>query len=263
MVMQLNVQTAYALSLLTLEQRIYMQALLNHQQKSVIQTIAAMQTEFMLEHLSHSLHVLQQIPSWRTENLTQPYTDLATLYQHASQAQDEFHLLLQNCAQHSHSSAIIPAMKSTQRAVTKISTELEGHVERLTDVLRGSMICRDIPHLITTYDFIAQHAALLEVKNRFDVPAASGYRDIKLLVRLNHSGLIAEIQLHLAEIAAIKNGEEHDIYEKIQHIERLAIAEKRPLNDIENMKIKRLQQQSQALYQQAWLSYTQPLSHAS
>lgn len=60
-----------------------------------------------------------------------------------------------------------------------------------------------------------------------------------------------------------KNGEEHDIYEAIQKIERISIIKRRPLDDIEKMQIKRLQNKSQALYAKAWQTYTQPFNLAS
>ncbi len=228
-----------------------------------VNELTAIHTEPTLHNLTHSINELQQIPSWRAHNITQPYNQLSVLYTNAFPAQQELNMLLETSALYSQSKALLPGIKSQQRAKTKIATELNGHTNKLTDIVRGSLVCDNISDLIKTYDFIAQHASVLEVKNRFSAPAASGYRDIKMLVRLNNSGLVAEVQLHLEAIAEIKNGEEHDIYEMIQSIERLAIAQDRELNDIEKMKIKRLQQQSKALYAQAWKSYTTPLSLVS
>ena len=60
----------------------------------------------------------------------------------------------------------------------------------------------------------------------------------------------------------MKNGKEHDIYEQIQKIERLALQEKRPVSEFEQSKINKLRQESLHLYQTAWQQYLQPNSVA-
>ena len=212
---------------------------------------------------SHSIKELQQIPSWRQHNITQPYHKLEKLYQHAYPAQQELNMLLEAAALVSNSQAFLPGIKKQKRAETKIATELHGNVNKLTDIVRGSVVATNISDLVRAYNHLAQHSHIVRVKNRFENPAVSGYRDIKILIRLSNSGLIAEIQLHLEAIAEIKNGEEHDIYEAIQKIERISIIERRELDDIEKMQIKRLQNKSQALYAKAWQTYTQPFNLAS
>ena len=212
---------------------------------------------------SHSIKELQQIPSWRQHNITQPYNQLEKLYQHAYPAQQELNMLLEATALASYSQAFLPGIKNQKRAEKKIATELRGKVNKLTDIARGSVVATNISDLVKAYNYLAQYSDIVRVKNRFDTPAVSGYRDIKILVRLSNSGLIAEIQLHLEAIAEIKNGEEHDIYEAIQNIERVSIIERRALYDIEKMQIKRLQKKSQALYAKAWQAYTHPFNLAS
>lgn len=216
-----------------------------------------------LLYSSHSIKELQQIPSWHQYNITQPYDQLEKLYQHAYPAQQELNMLLEAAALISQSQAFLPGIKSQKRAEKKIATELRGNVNKLTDIVRGSVVATNISDLVKTYNYLAQHSNIVKVKNRFDAPTVSGYRDIKVLVQLSNSGLIAEIQLHLEAIAEIKNGEEHDIYEAIQNIERISIIKRRALNDIEKMQIKRLQNKSQALYAKAWQTYTQPFNLAS
>ncbi|PSV27879.1 MULTISPECIES: phosphoribosylglycinamide formyltransferase [unclassified Photobacterium] len=211
----------------------------------------------------HSIKELQQIPSWRQHNITQPYNQLEKLYQHAYPAQQELNMLLESAALASHSQAFLPGIKNQKRAEKKIATELLGNVNKLTDVVRGSVVATNISDLVKAYYYLAQYSDIVRVKNRFDSPAVSGYRDIKVLIRLSNSGLIAEIQLHLEAIAEIKNGEEHDIYEAIQNIERISIIKRRALDDIEKMQIKRLQEKSQALYAKAWQAYTQHFNLAS
>jgi len=75
------------------------------------------------------------------------------------------------------------------------------------------------------------------------------------LVRLPKTNIIAEVQLHLKAIAEVKSGAEHELYEIIQGIERVASAQNRALNDIETAQITSLRRQSLELYQQAWQPY--------
>lgn len=96
---------------------------------------------------------------------------------------------------------------------------------------------------------------MVKVKNRFKKPAASGYRDLNLLVKLPKTNLIAEVQLHLKAIADVKNGPEHKFYEQIQKIERLAAVESRQINEIEQAQIRTMHHQSKELDQNAWQPY--------
>ncbi|KJG16484.1 nucleotidyltransferase family protein [Photobacterium angustum] len=246
----------FAISNETIADAMFQDSTNSHNFKRIDQTSA-------LFNSSHSIKELQQIPSWRQHNITQPYNQLEKLYQHAYPAQQELNILLEAAALVSHSQAFLPGIKKQKRAETKIATELRGNVNKLTDVVRGSVVATNISDLVKAYNYLAQYCDIVRVKNRFDTPAVSGYRDIKVLVRLSNSGLIAEIQLHLEAIAEIKNGEEHDIYEAIQKIERISIIKRRPLDDIEKMQIKRLQNKSQALYAKAWQTYTQSFNLAS
>ena len=96
---------------------------------------------------------------------------------------------------------------------------------------------------------------VVKVKNRFNEPVRSGYRDLSLLVMLPKTKMIAEIQIHLSEISKIKSGAEHDVYEIIQKIERLAHAENRPLSKIEESQIAKARNESRILYEKAWGLY--------
>ncbi|AJR05407.1 phosphoribosylglycinamide formyltransferase [Photobacterium gaetbulicola] len=215
-------------------------------------------TQDTKDNFQRSLSGLFSIPSFRQEALSQPYQNFDELYQHAQAAQQELEQLLAQISLHTAAQPILPGVKSRQRAERKIATELNGHPERLTDLARGSLVANNISSLVDAFNHLNRESTIVETKNRFKQPASSGYRDLKVLVQLPETGLIAEVQLHLDTIAEIKSGPEHDIYESIQHIERQAGQEQRVLNDIEVAKIKVLRQQSQQMYQQAWHQYLQP-----
>ncbi|KOO11698.1 phosphoribosylglycinamide formyltransferase, partial [Vibrio xuii] len=96
---------------------------------------------------------------------------------------------------------------------------------------------------------------IVQVKNRFKSAKASGYRDLNLLVQLPKTKLIAEVQVHLKAIADVKNGPEHDIYERIQRIERNAATQNRELSEFELAQIQHMRSESKELYHNAWQPY--------
>ncbi|GHA32363.1 phosphoribosylglycinamide formyltransferase [Photobacterium aphoticum] len=215
-------------------------------------------TQDTKDNFQRSLSGLYAIPSFRAASVNQPFTDIDTLYQHAEPAQHELQQLLTQVSLHTTTLPILPGVKSKERAAYKIATELNGHPELLTDIARGTLVADNIASLVDAYSLLSREATVLETKNRFKTPAASGYRDLKMLVQLPQTGIIAEIQLHLNAIADIKSGPEHDIYANIQQIERTAQAEQRVLNDIERATITQLRNQSQEMYQHAWHQYLNP-----
>ena len=120
---------------------------------------------------------------------------------------------------------------------------------------RATVVADSIPDLVTAYESINRETTVLSVTNRFAKPAQSGYRDIKLLVELPKTKLVAEIQLHLKEIATVKNGAEHKLYEEIQNIERLTLVENREFTEFEQARVAKLRMLSQSLYANAWQAY--------
>lgn len=205
-----------------------------------------------------SLSGLYAIPTWRQLHIVQDQNDLDSLYQQAYIAQHELEQLIQQTSMMTGTRASSPGIKSRDRAEYKIATELNGSVHKLTDLARGSLVADDIGSLVQAFELMSKEVTIVEVKNRFKQPAKSGYRDLKMLVRLPNSQHIAEIQLHLEGISDIKNGKEHQLYEQIQTIERTAKANNRQLNDIESAKIRQLRNQSLHLYHSVWQEYLQP-----
>lgn len=220
-------------------------------------------TQGSKETFQRSLSGLYSIPSYRSPTLFQSHSDFDTLYCQAQSAQTELEQVINQVSLISGTQAVLPGVKSKTRAKIKLATELGGRTELLTDLARGSIVANDIGTLVQTFELLNKEVTIVEIKNRFKHPAPSGYRDLKLLVRLPETQHIAEIQLHLDMISEIKNGAEHDIYEQIQIIERQAKLEARNLNDLELAKLKSLRHQSLEMYQSAWHQYLQPEAIAS
>ncbi|KAB0287149.1 RelA/SpoT domain-containing protein [Vibrio fortis] len=202
----------------------------------------------------HSLSGLYGIKAFDS-NPTQPYTDFDVLYSKSHQAQAELETICKSTALLTNSEALFAGVKSQARAEEKIALELNGDVSRITDLARATIIANDVESLVEVYEAVSREADVVKVKNKFKSPADSGYRDLNLLVRLPKTNIIAEVQLHLKAIADVKSGPEHELYEIIQGIERNALAQNRPINDIEAAQINNLRSQSLELYQQAWQPY--------
>lgn len=191
--------------------------------------------------------------------LKQPFNQLDALYEAAPQAQNELEQLASKLAKQVNGNVLTAGVKGKQRAEEKVEKELGGDASLLTDIVRVTVETDSIDALNQAYETLAANTQTSEVINRFHSPRPSGYRDLKVLVTLPESKLIAEVQLHLKAIADIKNGPEHQMYEQIQQIERDAASEARALNDIELAKVEKLRRESRQLYQDAWSQY-QPLS---
>jgi ppGpp synthetase/RelA/SpoT-type nucleotidyltranferase len=204
---------------------------------------------------SHDLQGLYALSSQTFDAPRQTSNDLSVLYHHAYDAQAELAQLLTRIAHHSQTQVIIPPVKSYQRAADKVATKFNGDASQITDLARASIVTDSIQDLMQAYQALNEQTQVVKQKNRFAEPKASGYRDLNLLVRLPQSGMIAEVQLHLQDIADIKNGPEHKVYEKVQTIEANARKQQRLLSEFELAQIAKLRQESHKLYHKAWLNY--------
>ncbi|MGX9460344.1 RelA/SpoT domain-containing protein [Shewanella sp. A14] len=185
----------------------------------------------------------------------QDTSDLHALMGRAPQAQQELIDLLTYINQISNTAAIIPATKSYPRAAQKVQLKFNGDASQLTDIARASVVANDVNSLLNSYEQLRKHTDIIQLKNRFAQPKTSGYRDLNVLIKLPQSQMVVEVQFHLNDIADIKNGPEHQVYEQIQAIELQAQTQARPLNDIEQASIIKLRQDSHKQYHKAWLNY--------
>lgn len=198
---------------------------------------------------------LLSIPSYRRNKIKQPYQSLNDLYKAAFFAQYELENMARNIAVLTKGQVISSGLKRPERAREKIKKELANDVSHLTDISRVTIATSSIGDLNRAYQHIISSSKVMSVANRFESPRPSGYRDLKILIQLPETKLIAEIQLHLADLVDIKNNKEHDIYKKIQKIERKADMSARILSDIETARISRLHKKSRRLYEIAWQRY--------
>ncbi len=212
------------------------------------------QNEVCPQKFKHSLTGLYGIEPFSAK-VPQPYADFDVLYGKSFQAQSELEMICRQSALHSAAKTEFNGIKSKQRAWEKVQTELNSDPTQITDIARATIIADDIPSLVEAYEVLNREATVVQVKNRFKAPRESGYRDLNVLVQLPKTGIIAEVQLHLSDIANVKSGPEHKIYEQVQKIERVAAAERRNMNEWEMAKVKQLANESKSLYQAAWQPY--------
>ncbi|GLT16464.1 phosphoribosylglycinamide formyltransferase [Vibrio zhanjiangensis] len=212
------------------------------------------QNQVCSKAFKHNLSGLYSVQT-TSANPIQPYSDFDVLYSKAHQAQAELELICKSTAMLTSTQAYFSGIKSSQRASEKIAHELDGQVERITDLARATLVANDIEGLMSIYEVLNRETTIVKVKNRFKKPTASGYRDLNLLVQLPKTNLVAEVQLHLKAIADVKNGPEHDLYERIQTIERQAAAQRRSLSEFELAQVRSMRMESKALYQDAWQPY--------
>ncbi|MCG9579213.1 phosphoribosylglycinamide formyltransferase [Vibrio tubiashii] len=212
------------------------------------------QNEVCSKAFKHNLSGLYGIKSMSTTPV-QPYTDFDVLYSKAHQAQAELETICKSTALLTSTESYFAGVKSSDRAKEKIAYELDGQTERITDLARATIVADDIESLMSAYEVLNRETTIVKVKNRFKKPAESGYRDLNVLVQLPKTNLVAEVQLHLKAIADVKSGPEHDIYERIQKIERAAAIEGREYNEFEMAQIRNMRRESKELYQNAWQPY--------
>ncbi|QDE32297.1 GTP pyrophosphokinase [Shewanella polaris] len=204
---------------------------------------------------TNDIEQLMALNEHTSAQVNQDTDDLDALMNRAPVAQQELINLLHSITQLSNTGTIIPATKSYQRAAQKVHTKFDGDASQLTDIARASVVANDVKSLLSSYQQLRQHTEIVQLKNRFAQPKMSGYRDLNVLVKLPTSQMVVEIQFHLNDIAEIKSGPEHYIYEQIQQIETQAKATSRQLDDWEQAKIVKLRQDSHKQYHKAWLSY--------
>ena len=202
-----------------------------------------------------ALDNLYAIPDYQAYVPMQQSADLNQLMRQAEYAQQELSQLLSAISYNAQVDMLLPLTKSYDRALQKVNNKFDGDARLITDLARGSIVANDVDSLMASYQMLHENSEIIQIKNRFANPKASGYRDLNVLVKLPQSQMIVEVQLHLQTIAAIKSGQDHLDYEQIQRIENRANQQHRALSELEMQRITQIRQQSHKQYHKAWLGY--------
>ena len=103
-------------------------------------------------------------------------------------------------------------VKGGDRLLEKHVTENESDPAMMRDLVRGSLIVRDIKDVPAALEAIQANFELDRTKDRFANPMGTGYRDLLVNVKLP-GGIVGEIQVHIPEMIAAKGDIGHALYD--------------------------------------------------
>ena len=112
-------------------------------------------------------------------------------------------------------------IKDVERCLVKISEKYKGMVDRVTDMARGTVVCKGAEELLRVVEFLKAevekgNVVVVRIKNRvaadFDAMDAGGYRDVLLNIAFKEGGHLVELQLNLEAFVEIKGSGGHAAY---------------------------------------------------
>lgn len=145
-------------------------------------------------------------------------------------------------------------IKGPPRATEKILVDYQGDVDRIKDLVRGTLVIRDVRGATAAIDSLQKRfGKLLGLRNAL-VPGSEpgspdGYRDIKANVVID--GLPVEVQVNVPEMIAAKK-EAHPLYVKYWAIRREIDKANRDATPAENAELLELEARQAKIYAEAW-----------
>lgn len=158
----------------------------------------------------------------------QKIKNLNLLYQYAKDSKEEFDSILNEIASENKTVAILTPLKDRKKAAEKVKLEYKGDASYILDIIRGAIIAQRLRDINSILKSIKKRFKIVRIIDRINNPTVLGYRDIVINIELN-SGLIAEIQIWLKELAHIKRYTGHIIYDLFKKIDHKKEEEKREL----------------------------------
>src|SRR5690625_4331018 len=132
---------------------------------------------------------------------------LTRLYEASAAAKPEFDQIIESIASEFSAQPVTVPLKGRTRAEQKTRDENGGDVNRLNDILRGSIVLSNPNDAATMIDRLRQSGTVIKEKNAFDMsrpsPYWGGYRDAKVIFQMPN-GARAEVILMTAEMEAAK-----------------------------------------------------------
>ncbi|MDL4814886.1 WXG100-like domain-containing protein [Actinomadura opuntiae] len=150
---------------------------------------------------------------------------LDELYRAADEHKDTLHAVLRELANEPEDAKMRPGRKDRVRALDKIINENEGDASTLNDLLGGKVQFGSVSDLYRALDRVQEvtrrHGVqVVSIKDRLRSPQPSGYRDIRMTVRMPN-GHIGELRLHLKSFDAVAD-HEHSLYEVSRDLPNVA-----------------------------------------
>jgi hypothetical protein len=148
---------------------------------------------------------------------------------------------------------VIAPLKTEESFMRKVMGENNGAFDSVGDLVRGMVMVDTIAELPQVIDALKSSGAVFArpVKNRFEKPTPSGYRDIMMNITLPN-GHIAEVQINTKAMVSAKERLGHPLYVQERAIPAAAKMAGRAITPEENVRIAELQKQQNDIYIRAF-----------
>ena len=97
---------------------------------------------------------------------------------------------------------VVEPLKPRSRCAEKAKAKYGGDASRVLDVVRGSIVAETELEVLELYAKLSRGLDIVRVKNRFDKPGITGYKDLLLTIAvpIGDAEHLCELQLHLREV---------------------------------------------------------------
>ena len=147
----------------------------------------------------------------------QIHADLDDLYEDGTRAHKEIAMVVKHIADLNGYMAVIPGLKTRDRAEEVVHTRMQDDARYINDIARVSLVCKTMEDVNYSLHMLSHSYPNAIIYNRFENPPSTGYRDMKLIVRSDRSHF-AEIQVHLESYWNAKMHRGDEIYKKIREL---------------------------------------------
>ncbi|WP_233218766.1 eCIS core domain-containing protein [Deinococcus arcticus] len=141
-------------------------------------------------------------------------------------------------------------LKGEARSAEKVNSEYKGSAAQLLDVAGSRLLFNSLDDLYAALTYIRSKYNVVQIKDRFVEPMATGYRDIVLNIRASN-GYVVELRLELSKISGFA-ATEHKIYQEIRTIRANAALGGRLLTSAEQARVNELISTSKNGYKLIW-----------
>ena len=97
---------------------------------------------------------------------------------------------------------VMEPLKPRSRCAEKAKAKYGGDASRVLDVVRGSIVAETEVEILAIYEKLRRGLDIVRVKNRFDKPSITGYKDLLLTIAvpIGDAEHLCELQLHLRAV---------------------------------------------------------------
>ena len=168
----------------------------------------------------------ESLPPCSTQHAAFRHQPVALFFD-AKKAKDVYDKKLVEVGDATGARVITASLKSAQRAVEKVMLDYQGDWCRVTDIVRGSLVCSSISDLLRCLAYIVANGPDLgirigRVRNKFELSseyAGVAYRDCSLKVQVQDGvGHVCELQLHLQAYFDRKKHGGHAVYRQAREL---------------------------------------------